>query len=226
MQSQGKPHPRGGFLMSEVTINRRQAVRAAAGVAAGGLLVTGLGVSSAAASDSSDLLGSWLIKHQATDPASDEVGTGIASFIADGVLVTNDIKPAGPISTGSWEWTSSDKFQATVWSGVQRVRQRGHRPHQDHRQAERRQGQGDLHVHPLRHGRQGRVHREGRLLGRAPGRLTPAGTPRLRTDEGAADRPGAGAEGRSATPRRTPPPSHAARPSPAARRSRAARSRP
>jgi len=104
--------------MSEVTINRRQAVRAAAGVAAGGLLVTGLGVSSAAASDSSDLLGSWLVKHQATDPASDEVGTGIASFIADGVLVTNDIKPAGPISTGSWEWTSSDKFQATVWSGV------------------------------------------------------------------------------------------------------------
>src|SRR6476661_4345443 len=64
------------------------------------------------------LLGSWLVKHQATDPASDEVGTGIASFIADGVLVTNDIKPAGPISTGSWEWTSSDKFQATVWSGV------------------------------------------------------------------------------------------------------------
>lgn len=104
--------------MSEVTINRRQAVRAAAGVAAGGLLVTGLGVSSATASNSSDLLGSWLVKHQATDPASDEVGTTVVSFIADGVIVTNDIKPPGTISTGSWEWTSSDKFQATFWSGV------------------------------------------------------------------------------------------------------------
>ena len=61
--------------MSEVTINRRQAVRAAAGVAAGGLLVTGLGVSSAAASDS-DLLGSWLVKHRAGDAATHDVGRG------------------------------------------------------------------------------------------------------------------------------------------------------
>ena len=43
--------------MSDVMINRRQAVRAAAGVAAGGLLVTGAGVGSAAANRGSGLLG-------------------------------------------------------------------------------------------------------------------------------------------------------------------------
>lgn len=98
--------------MSEVTINRRQAVRAAAGVAAGGLLVAGAGVGSASAA-SSDLLGTWLVTHEDDDGES---GLSLASFIADGVIVVNDIRPAGSVGTGSWEDKGDDKFKATAWN--------------------------------------------------------------------------------------------------------------
>lgn len=99
--------------MSDVMINRRQAVRAAAGVAAGGLLVTGAGVGSAAANSSSSLLGSWLVTHE------DDSGSGLAvvSFIADGVVIANDIRPAAGVGTGAWEDKGDDKFKATIWFG-------------------------------------------------------------------------------------------------------------
>ena len=99
--------------MSEVTINRRQAVRAAAGVAAGGLLVAGAGAGSASAA-SSDLLGTWLVTHEDDDGES---GLSLASFIADGVIVANDIRPAGSVGTGSWEdkeTTSSRRRSGTA----------------------------------------------------------------------------------------------------------------
>ena len=99
--------------MSEVTINRRQAVRAAAGVAAGGLLVVGAGAGSASAA-SSGLLGTWLVTHEDDDGES---GLSLASFIADGVIVANDIRPAGSVGTGSWEDKGDDKFKATIWYG-------------------------------------------------------------------------------------------------------------
>src|SRR5512134_3314668 len=99
--------------MTAVTINRRQAVRAAAGVAAGSVLVAGAGVGSASAS-SSDLLGSWLVHHE--DEHGDK-GLSVASFIADGVFVSNDIRPAGGVGTGSWEDKGDDKFKLTSWVG-------------------------------------------------------------------------------------------------------------
>lgn len=99
--------------MSEVTINRRQAVRAAAGVAAGGLLVTGVGVGSAAA-DSGGLLGSWLIHHE---DEGGHKGLSVASLIDNGVIIANDIRPAGSVGTGSWEDKGDDKFKATFWAG-------------------------------------------------------------------------------------------------------------
>ena len=101
--------------MSEITINRRQAVRAAAGVAAGGLLVTGAGVRAASANSSSnDLVGSWLITH--TDENGEE-GISVASVIDGGVFVTNDIRPAGGVGTGSWEDKGDGRFKATSWVG-------------------------------------------------------------------------------------------------------------
>ena len=37
-------------------------------------------------------------------------GLSVASFIADGVFVSNDIRPAGGVGTGSWEDKGDDKF--------------------------------------------------------------------------------------------------------------------
>ena len=100
--------------MSEITINRRQAVRAAAGVAAGGLLVTGAGVSAASADSSNGLVGSWLVHHE---DENGEKGIGVASLIDGGVFLTNDVRPAGGVGTGSWEDKGDDKFKATSWVG-------------------------------------------------------------------------------------------------------------
>ena len=101
--------------MGELTINRRQAVRAAAGVAAGGLLVTSAGVGAASANSSSnDLVGSWLVTH--TDENGEE-GTSVASFIDGGVFITNGIRPASGVGTGSWEERRDDRFKGTFWTG-------------------------------------------------------------------------------------------------------------
>jgi hypothetical protein len=98
--------------MSEVTINRRQAVRAAAGVAAGGLLVAGAGVGSAAAGSGS-FLGSWLIHYEDMDGNK---GLAVASIVDNGIFITNEVRPAGSIGTGSWEDKGDDRFKATAWN--------------------------------------------------------------------------------------------------------------
>lgn len=111
--------------MSELSIDRRQAVRAAAGVAAGSVLVAGAGASSATAHDSrgyrrddgSALLGSWLVTHRNNPPAPPEVTRTIVSLAAGGVLITNDIDPAGGIASGTWAYRGNGHFVATFWSG-------------------------------------------------------------------------------------------------------------
>jgi hypothetical protein len=114
--------------MSELTIDRRQAVRAAAGVAAGGMLVAGAGVGSAAASNRHDrrddhygngsaLLGSWLITHRDNAPAPPNTTKGVISIIPGGVLINNDIDPAGTPASGSWADRGHGRFVATFWGG-------------------------------------------------------------------------------------------------------------
>ena len=100
--------------MGEITINRRQAVRAAAGVAAGGLLVTSAGVGAASAA-SNGLVGSWLVT--ITDDESGDEGLVVASFVDGGVFISNDVRPAGGVGTGSWEDKGDDKFKVTFWVG-------------------------------------------------------------------------------------------------------------
>jgi hypothetical protein len=114
--------------MSELTIDRRQAVRAAAGVAAGSVLVAGAGVGSATANgrhDSrdnrhdhdSDFYGSWLVTHRNNAPAPPEVGKSIISLAAGGVLVSNDIDPVGGVASGTWDSRGHNRLVATFWGG-------------------------------------------------------------------------------------------------------------
>jgi hypothetical protein len=101
--------------MSEHTINRRQAVRAAAGVAAGSVLVAGAGVGSAHANGGDGLVGAWVVAH--TDAESGETGYGVTNFIEDGNFVVNDFNPPGPTGTGMWEWRDDSRFRAVFWAG-------------------------------------------------------------------------------------------------------------
>jgi hypothetical protein len=111
--------------MSELSIDRRQAVRAAAGVAAGSVLVAGAGVGSATARDSrghhrdndTNVLGSWLITHRNNAPAPPETTRGIVSFIPGGALIVNDIDPVGSVGSGSWASRGGGRFVATFWAG-------------------------------------------------------------------------------------------------------------
>jgi hypothetical protein len=98
--------------MSELTINRRQAVRAAAGVAAGGLLVAGAGVGAASA-DGGSLLGSWLIHYEDLEGNQ---GLAVATLADNGIFLTNEVRPAGAVGTGSWKAKGDDRFKTTSWS--------------------------------------------------------------------------------------------------------------
>lgn len=101
--------------MSGASIDRRQLVRVAAGVAAGGALVAGTGVASASASDAgSGVLGAWLVEHTNDPPADPEPGTTVVSIGAGGIIVTNDIRPAGSVSNGVWAM-DGDRFKASFW---------------------------------------------------------------------------------------------------------------
>ena len=116
-------------------IDRRQLVRTAAGVAAGGVLVAGTGVASASATDaSSGVLGAWWIEHTNDPPADPEPGITVVSIGAGGIIVSNDIRPAGSVSNGVWSM-DGDRFKATFWgstdvgpnmdTGSARIRVRG-----------------------------------------------------------------------------------------------------
>ena len=131
--------------MSNTTIGRRQLVRTAAGVAAGGVLVAGAGAASASASTSAhesdshhSVLGGWWIEHTNDPPATPDPGTTVVSIGAGGIIVSNDIRPAGSVSNGAWAM-EEDRFKATFWGtadlgpgmppGSVRIRVRGHLHH-------------------------------------------------------------------------------------------------
>ena len=109
--------------MSQGQINRRQLVRTAAGVAAGGALVLGAGAESASATGGDHgggkgLLGSWLLEHRDDPPAPPSPGTGVVSFIQGGAIVENDITPEAGVRSGSWAMTGRSTFKATLWSAA------------------------------------------------------------------------------------------------------------
>lgn len=127
--------------MGERTLGRRQ-VLMGAGVAAGGVALTGLGAAPAEANaghgDSRGLSGSWLATRQ-DDGAATSVKL-VLSFGAGGVFISHDINPADVPFTGTWAQRSGGKFKVTMWSGFSggpaggagptaRVRIRGRRAH-------------------------------------------------------------------------------------------------
>lgn len=106
--------------MSEHGIGRRQLVRSAAGVAAGGALVVGAGTGAASASGNGDghgLLGAWWVEHTNDPPADPDPGVTVVGFAAGGVLVATDIQPAGGTSTGAWSM-DGNRFRATFWGAA------------------------------------------------------------------------------------------------------------
>lgn len=108
--------------MGEQSLGRRQVLRGAGVVAAGGAAVTavtGLGLASPAmASDdggSGGLAGSWMVIRQ--DDGDPTEVQAVFSFAGGGVFVEHDILPAGPPFTGTWARGSGGRFRATIWSG-------------------------------------------------------------------------------------------------------------
>jgi hypothetical protein len=107
--------------MSEHGIARRQLVRTAAGVAAGGALVVGSGAATASAAGddamAQGLLGAWWVEHTNDPPADPEPGVTVVGFAAGGVIVGTDVQPAGTTSTGAWS-ADGDRFRATFWGSA------------------------------------------------------------------------------------------------------------
>jgi hypothetical protein len=108
-------------LMSEHGIGRRQLVRSAAGVAAGGALAVGTGVGAASASGHGDhthgLHGAWVVEHTNDPPAEPDPGVTVVGFAAGGVVVVTDVQPAGTTSTGAWSM-DGNRFRATFWGAA------------------------------------------------------------------------------------------------------------
>ena len=106
--------------MGHNTIARRQLVRTAAAVAAGGALVGGAGVASASADDSGHghgLLGAWWVTHTDDPPGDPTPGITVVTFAAGGALAAGDIRPAGGTGVGAWGATGS-RFRASYWASV------------------------------------------------------------------------------------------------------------
>ena len=107
--------------MGEQSLGRRQVLRGAGVVAAGGAAVTavtGLGLASPArASDDGGggLTGSWMVTRQ--DDGDPTQVQAVFSFAGGGVFVEHDILPAGPPFTGTWARRDGGRFRATFWSG-------------------------------------------------------------------------------------------------------------
>ena len=104
-------------------IGRRQLVRTAAGVAAGGALVLGAGAESASASsddhgDGKGLQGTWVVDHTDDPPGDPNPGRIVAGLAAGGVFSAYDLKPPGPGALGAWRTTSHNRFRATSWGSV------------------------------------------------------------------------------------------------------------
>jgi hypothetical protein len=127
--------------MGERTLGRRE-VLMGAGVAAGGVALTGLGAAPAVANDQGggDPSGSWLVTRQDDPPGDPTKVKLVLSFAGGNVFVSHDINPAGPPFTGTWAHRHGGRFKATFWTGVAggpgggpgptiRVRLRGRRDH-------------------------------------------------------------------------------------------------
>lgn len=100
--------------MNERALGRRQLLMGA-GVAAGGVVATGVGLAGpAAASDGHRLTGSWLAYRR--DDGDEMSVQLVISFAGSDVILTQDIQPAGPTFTGTVSRHGSS-FQATIWSG-------------------------------------------------------------------------------------------------------------
>jgi hypothetical protein len=106
--------------MKQNRIGRRQLVRTAAAVAAGGALVGGTGVAAASANEGSSghrILGAWWVTHTDNPPGDPTPAITVVGFAAGGVLTASDIRPAGGTGTGTWTATGSH-FRASYWAAV------------------------------------------------------------------------------------------------------------
>jgi hypothetical protein len=103
--------------MDEHTMNRRGLFLGAGAV--GAVALAGVaGASPALASGSgAGPTGSWLITHEDDPPGSGTKTMGIASFAEGGVLLNNDISPAGATGAGTWAAQGDDRFKGTFWDG-------------------------------------------------------------------------------------------------------------
>ena len=107
--------------MSQHTIGRRQVVRTAAAVAAGGALVGGTGIAAASASGTSGasgVLGAWWVTHTDNPPGDPTPGISVVSFAEGGAFAATDIRPAGVTGVGAWTATSSNRFRVSYWAAV------------------------------------------------------------------------------------------------------------
>ena len=104
--------------MGERTMGRRQ-VLLGAGVAAGGVALSGLNAAPAAADEGNGhvLSGSWLVTRQDDPPGDPTVVKAVFSFADGDVLIEHDINPAGPPFSGTWAERRHGEFTATIWSG-------------------------------------------------------------------------------------------------------------
>jgi len=105
--------------MSESRIGRRQLVRTAAAVAAGGALVGGTGVAAASADEDHSrghgVLGAWWVTHTDDPPADPNTGITVVTFAAGGAFGADDIRPAGGAGAGAWTATGTH-FRANYWT--------------------------------------------------------------------------------------------------------------
>ena len=102
--------------MGEQVVGRRRVLRGA-GLAAGGVAISGLGLKSTAMADGGHgghLDGSWMIVRQ--DDGDPVEVTAVLSFADGDVFISHDISPAGPPFTGTWA-AHGKSFRATFWTG-------------------------------------------------------------------------------------------------------------
>lgn len=103
--------------MDEGTMNRRGLLRGA-GVAGAVALAGVAGASSASASDmGASPEGSWLVTHRDDPPGNQMKTMGVVSFAGGGVLLSQDISPAGPPQSGTWARQGDGGFKGTFWGG-------------------------------------------------------------------------------------------------------------
>jgi hypothetical protein len=103
--------------MTEEKLARRR-VLLGVGAATGGLAVSGLAMAEpAAASESNQLSGSYLVTRRDNPPGDPNQTLFVFSLAGGGVLISSDISPVGLLGTGSWKRAGSHRFSGTFWGG-------------------------------------------------------------------------------------------------------------